>query len=76
MVDHHGCLQLLIAAGANVNKKEVCGYTPLHLAVKMNNTESVDALLEAGADVETKTDRKQHSFWPLTSTKLALCNLF
>ena len=53
LVNHNGCLQLLIDAGADVNKKASCGYTPLYLAVKMNNIESVNALLEAGAAVET-----------------------
>ena len=42
---------LTSAAGADVNATDKDGYTPLHWAALRGHTEIVQALLEAGADV-------------------------
>ena len=48
-----GCeahLRLLVAAGADVNRRDFLGRTALHHAVEANNAEAVRILLAAGAD--------------------------
>jgi ankyrin repeat protein len=47
-----GALQVLLAAGANVNAKDAEGNTPLHMAAYTNRYEQARLLLEAGADIE------------------------
>jgi ankyrin repeat protein len=44
-------LKVLLAAGADVNAKDMDGNTPLHMAAYTNRVENAKALLEAGADV-------------------------
>ena len=44
-------LQALLAAGADVNAKDMDGNTPLHMAAYSNKFEQTKLLLEAGADV-------------------------
>jgi len=44
-------VQLLLAAGADVNAKDQYGSTPLLIAIKEHNHEVVKLLLDAGADV-------------------------
>lgn len=46
----------LIAAGADVNDKNVKDMTPLHAAVYKNYPEAVDLLLANGADCDAKDD--------------------
>jgi len=46
-----GALQTLLAAGADVNSKDMDGNTPLHMAAYSNKFEHSKRLLEAGADV-------------------------
>jgi Ankyrin repeats (3 copies) len=48
-------LKNLITQGANVNKVDKNGYTPLFIAVENGNLEAVKALIDAGADVKAKT---------------------
>ena len=45
------CLQ----AGTNPNARDKSGYTPLHFAAEVGNSEAVTALTEAGAGLEAKT---------------------
>jgi len=45
----------LIQSGANVNARDNSGYTPLKLAVKRQNAEVVNILLDAGANAKLKT---------------------
>lgn len=53
-----------ISFGLDVNKKNNFGETPLHLAVQKGNKNfySVLALLEAGADVHAKTNKRKRVF--------------
>mmetsp|Transcript_19826 Transcript_19826/g.42894 ORF Transcript_19826/g.42894 Transcript_19826/m.42894 type:complete len:419 (-) Transcript_19826:133-1389(-) len=50
---HHGCaaLEMLIAAGANVNEPDKQGLTALHLAAARGRSDLLTALLAHGADV-------------------------
>ena len=51
-----GCINVLKAAGADMNVRLEDGYTALHLAAHFNNLEAICALLEAGADSNLKDD--------------------
>ncbi len=57
-------METFISFGLDVNKKNKLGETPLHLAVQKgnNNFYSVLALLQAGADVHAKTNKKKRVF--------------
>ena len=57
-------MQTFISFGLDVNKKNNQGETPLHIAVQKGNKNfySVLALLEAGADVHAKTNKKKRVF--------------
>ena len=48
-------VSILIDFKANVNLPQIDNETPLHVAVKKNNSELVDLLLENGADTNVKT---------------------
>ena len=47
-------INVLHAAGADIDAEEHKGATPLHVVVAWNNPETLDALLEAGADVNAR----------------------
>ena len=49
-------LELLIKAGANINKKDHEGFTPLQRAVGQNNKDIVDILLNANADLKSQNN--------------------
>jgi ankyrin repeat protein len=51
-----GCINVLKAAGADMNVRLEDGITALHLAAASNNLEAICALLEAGADSNLKDD--------------------
>lgn len=48
--------ELLIHRGANVNARQLQGYTPLHTAAHNGNTELAKLLLKNGADQNATTD--------------------
>jgi ankyrin repeat protein len=52
----------LIQAGANVNARDNSGHTPLMLAVKRQNAEVVNILLDAGANAQLRNRRKEIAF--------------
>jgi ankyrin repeat protein len=52
-------LQLFINAGADVNKKNERGQTPLQVAILNDNFDAVNLLLASGADVNKKNKRGQ-----------------
>ncbi len=47
-------IELLIAAGANVNEKERLGRTPLHNVVRRDSLENVKVFVHAGADLNER----------------------
>jgi len=49
-------VRLAINFGADVNVKNVWGWTPLHWACSNNAIQLAKLLLDRGADVEAKTD--------------------
>ena len=50
------CVRLLLAAGADVNNRQVNGNTPLHTAAHMGDIATVEALLAHGADTGLRSD--------------------
>lgn len=50
-------LELLIAKGANVNHKDIYGFTALHLAALDGLSQCVEMLIFYGADVTTKSKK-------------------
>jgi ankyrin repeat protein len=48
--------RLLLAAGADVNAREVGGFTPLHVAAQNGDPEMLELFLSAGADPAATTD--------------------
>jgi ankyrin repeat protein len=53
--DRYGVLDLLCAAGADVNASGLNDWTPLHMAAARNEVEAVKVLLRHGADVQART---------------------
>jgi len=51
IADNCGCVQHLLAAGADPHARNARGDTPLHFAAIQGNLEVAVALLAAGADV-------------------------
>ena len=51
------CLRMLLDAGADVNKPDSCGDTPLMCAVKENKITCVRMLIDAGAHVDVAHDK-------------------
>jgi len=49
-----GGVEVLIAHGADVNKKIRAGYTPLHVALKRAQQRNSELLMQHGADVNIK----------------------
>lgn len=47
-----GGVRILIEAGADVNSRDSKGRTPLHVAAKQNNNDTLQRLVEAGATVD------------------------
>jgi ankyrin repeat protein len=51
----HALLRLLIGAGADVNRRGLNDWTPLHAAASRDDAEAVAILLAAGADPSLRT---------------------
>lgn len=47
-------VEILIANGADVDERDVHGYTPLHMAIEEGHTEVAKVLIENGADVNAR----------------------
>jgi len=47
-------VEILIANGADVDTRDVNGFTPLHLAIQEGNTEVAKVLIANGADVNAR----------------------
>lgn len=50
------CAELIIAAGADVNKRDARDCTPLHSAARVSRTDVMKVLIKHGADVNAKTE--------------------
>ncbi len=68
--DRHEVLELLLAAGANVQQRGVNDYTALHYAACRDDADAVEILLRHGADPDAAT-RIDHY-----ATALEECELF
>ena len=58
-VSNYDLVEILIENGANVNAKQMDGFTPLHAAALQGQTKIARLLIEAGADITAKTDNGQ-----------------
>lgn len=54
---HEAVVEMLIKGGADVNRLDRNGRGPLHIAVQMNDVETVDVLLQRGSADPNKFDR-------------------
>jgi ankyrin repeat protein len=48
-------VEILIANGADVDARDVNGYTPLHIAIQEGYTDVAEVLIDNGADVNART---------------------
>ena len=60
LAKHSSILALLLEKGADINRKDSNGRTPLHLSVLRNDVRSVDLLVKCGANTE-EVDSDGHS---------------
>ena len=56
---HPEAINLLLAAGADMNAQAEVEYTPLHAAATGGHTEAIKALLAAGASVDAREGRRK-----------------
>lgn len=54
MTNHFPLIELLILRGADINKKDQLGNTPLMMAVANQNHEAIHSLLRNGSDLAAK----------------------
>ncbi|KAJ3529040.1 hypothetical protein NM208_g9933 [Fusarium decemcellulare] len=52
---HKDVLNLLVGSGADINRRDIFGYSPLFHACRERKTELIEFLLDLGADIEQKT---------------------
>uniref|UniRef100_K1P6J8 E3 ubiquitin-protein ligase HACE1 n=1 Tax=Magallana gigas TaxID=29159 RepID=K1P6J8_MAGGI len=52
----YDCLLILLKKGIEVNRQDVCGCTPLHLAARNGQKRCIDKLLEYNADVNIRNN--------------------
>jgi uncharacterized protein len=68
VIDHRqGRIVELIAAGADVNRKDNGGWTPLHFAAQEQVVEIARTLVEAGAEVDSKDHFGNTPLWRAVS---------
>lgn len=63
-------VQALIAAGANLDDRDVMGKTPLMLAIEQRNFEAATQLLQAGADVNAIMEVSEDSIFSYGSNQV------
>jgi carbon storage regulator CsrA len=64
VIDHRRVrIAELIAAGADVNRKDNSGSTPLHFAAQEQDVEIAGMLIEAGAEVDAKDKSGNTPLW-------------
>lgn len=54
--DRHDLLELLLQAGAPVNRKGINDWTPAHMAAARDDVEALRILIAYGADLSIRTD--------------------
>jgi ankyrin repeat protein len=68
VIDHRrGRIVELIAAGADVNRKDNGGWTPLHFAAQEQKVEIARTLIEAGAEVDSRDHFGNTPLWRAVS---------
>ncbi len=58
--DRHAVLELLLAAGADVERRGLNDWTPLHVAATRDDAVGIGLLLRGGADPSARTDIDDH----------------
>ena len=71
--EHDKCLKLLISQGADVNKVNSEGRTPLMNACKKMNTSFVEILLDSGADVNARSKTGDTALMTACRTQSITC---
>lgn len=66
---HEKCLELLIAAGIDLDQADDGGWTPVMLAARDGRTEALSMLIEAGANIDAKLVGR-----PLCALSMAAAN--
>jgi len=61
--DHAAIIEMLLAAGANINQPDSNGMTPLHVAANFGHNNILKSLAKAGANLEAS--EKQEGLKPL-----------
>ncbi len=69
--NHYDIASKLIEAGADVNMKQAGGFTALMGAAQNGNAQIVQLLLEHGADINARVDKKAQQFADMTALDLA-----
>ena len=54
--DQYDVLELLLAAGAPINRKGINDWTPAHMAAARDDVEALEILVRHGADLAIRTD--------------------
>lgn len=67
------CIRLLLKCGANVNKKDERGVTPLHVAAEKSSSDLLDLLLASAADPNIADE--EHGWTPVLSTIIQTTNM-